>query len=193
MCRAACLLLSLILALGTFAALLPRPGAQNDGLRSAAVIVARLDTVRQVHGPDLHRPDPLPVTRHLLSPGRSDDADDADDADDVTATATAAHAHEVAHADDLSAYLPAPQLTERPRLLHDAASSWTLLPVPLETDCLLLINEYGDVDRVLFDRTALTPAQQQALHERLMPLHFMPGSLFGRKVKTALRISVRVD
>ncbi len=91
---------------------------------------------------------------------------------------------------DRGAYLPAAQLTERPRVLRDIVPEWTQPPIAQPIECVLLISEYGDIDRVLVDDVALTPAQQQAVRERLLAARFAPGRLYGRAVKTALRIEV---
>jgi hypothetical protein len=96
--------------------------------------------------------------------------------------------------DDSTAYLPASQLTERPQSLHGIAPDWTEPGrIPPLISGVLLINEYGDVDRVLLDERGLTPVQQQLLRERFGRARFVPGKLYGRPVRTALRIEVRFD
>lgn len=96
--------------------------------------------------------------------------------------------------DDVNGYLPASQLTERPQSLHGIAPDWTEPGrIPPLISGVLLINEYGDVDRVLLDEHGLTPVQQQLLRERFGRARFVPGKLYGRPVRTALRIEVRFD
>ncbi len=92
------------------------------------------------------------------------------------------------------AYLPVAQLTERPQVLQDIPSEWTLHDLsPQRISCVLLISEYGDVDRVLFDAPSLTLQQRQALRERFQVARFVPGKLYGRSVRSALRIEVSLD
>ncbi len=90
-------------------------------------------------------------------------------------------------------YLPAAQLTERPQVLRDIASEWTQQPLPQPVECVLLISEFGDIDRIVINSSALTSAQLQALRERLLAARFVPGKLYGRPVKTALRIEVQLQ
>jgi hypothetical protein len=93
---------------------------------------------------------------------------------------------------DADHYLPAAQLTERPQVLRDIAPEWTQQPLPQPVECVLLISEFGDIDRVVINSSALTSAQRQALRERLLAARFVPGKLYGRPVKTALRIEVQL-
>lgn len=93
---------------------------------------------------------------------------------------------------DGDAYLPASQLTERPQVLRDIVSDWTQPPMTQPVTGVLMINEFGDVDRVVLTDATLTPVQQDALRSQLAGARFAPGKLYGRPVKTALRIEVRL-
>jgi hypothetical protein len=99
-----------------------------------------------------------------------------------------------ATADEGAAYLPAAQLTERPQLLQDIAPDWRAQDrLPQRMVCTLLVSEYGDVDRVLCDEPVVSPATLQAVGERFRAARFAPGRLYGRPVRSALRIELRLD
>ncbi len=93
---------------------------------------------------------------------------------------------------DDGGYLPASQLTERPQVLRDIVPDWTQPPMPQPVTGVLMINEFGDVDRVVLADAMLTPVQQDALRSQLAAARFAPGKLYGRPVKTALRIEIRL-
>ena len=91
-------------------------------------------------------------------------------------------------------YLPASQLSERPQVLQDIDSEWRLPGVQLPVLVgLLLINEYGDVDRVLLRERRLSPMLEEDIRSRFLAMRFSPGRLHQRPVKTALRIEVRLE
>lgn len=91
-------------------------------------------------------------------------------------------------------YLPASQLTERPQLVVDIDPEWHLpgmeLPVLV---VLLLINEYGDVDKVVLDDKSLLPMLEEDIRSRFLAMKFVPGGQHGKLVKSALRIEVRLE
>jgi hypothetical protein len=94
----------------------------------------------------------------------------------------------------IDGYLPASRLTERPQLIRDIDPEWRLpgmvLPVVTGT---LLINEYGDVDRVELDTPSLSPMLALDIRSRFIAARFTPGKLNGSAVKTLLRFEVRLD
>ena len=97
----------------------------------------------------------------------------------------------------LTDYLPASALTERPVIVNDidselserfsgiAAQSMTMI---------LLINEYGDIDNVLFDDAiaaeTLPLVLRADLVQRFLEARFLPGRLHGQPVRSQLRIAV---
>lgn len=98
-------------------------------------------------------------------------------------------------------YLPASQLTERPLILIDIdpeLSARFAFIHPQSIDLVLLINDYGDVDRVLIPDVQSTagtaetlPATLlQDLAQRFLQTRFSPGRLLGQPVRSALRIRV---
>lgn len=108
--------------------------------------------------------------------------------------ATATDPVPVAGVDDGEAYLPAARLTERPQLLQDIAPDWRAEDsLPQRMACTLLVSEYGDVDRVLCDDPVAAPAALQVVGERFRAARFAPGRLYGRAVRSALRIELRLD
>ncbi len=94
----------------------------------------------------------------------------------------------------IDSYLPASQLTERPQLIRDIDAEWRLpgMAFPVLTGTLL-INEYGDIDRVELDTRGLSPMLELDIRSRFIAARFEPGRLHGTAVKTALRFEVRLD
>lgn len=94
------------------------------------------------------------------------------------------------------AYLPASRLTQRPVVLHDIDPE---LPESLQglrvqsVELLLLIDEYGDVNRIQIESlTDLTNTQSDELLRHFQVMRFMPGRLHDRAVRSALRIRVQL-
>ena len=97
----------------------------------------------------------------------------------------------------LDGYLPVSQLTERPRVVNDIDSDLSDRFAGVHSQSLalvLLINAYGDVDRVLPDgeewQDALPAVLKDDLRQRFLTARFLPGRLHGRPVRCALRIVV---
>jgi hypothetical protein len=92
------------------------------------------------------------------------------------------------------AYLPAFKLTEKPQVVVDIDAEWRLPGVDLPVlVALLLINEYGDVDRVELNQASLLSMLEEDIRSRFLAMKFTPGSLHGRPVKSALRIEIRLE
>lgn len=91
-------------------------------------------------------------------------------------------------------YLSSEQLTQRPQLLQDMDPD-VMAPglAPLQINAVLLINEYGDVDRAVFDSYTLPAYLEVILQERFRTLRFSPGNLQGVAVRSALRIEISVQ
>ncbi len=180
-----CLLLALLVPMLIVAVLLAQTEVRRDGAgdREVAVTLADLQELSQANATsaELVGVNAKAANVHVAAVNVTD------------VYVTEVHTNAAVHADDDAAYLPPSQLTERPQVLRDIVSEWALPPLPDRLNCVLLINEYGDVDRVLFDPAPLTPAQQNALRDRLLLARFTPGRLYGRPVKTALTIEVRLD
>ncbi len=188
----ACALVSPLPSLLLAASLLQTPATMNDSrhggiLKATLVAHEQADSVRDAHAGGLQE---TTLAQPLASIPRSRavevEATDSDQADQVIDARQ--------FEDEGVAYLPAAQLTERPQPLQDIAPDWAepgAIPPPLNG--ILLINEYGDVDRVLLDERGLTSAQQWILRERFLAARFVPGKLYGRPVRTALRIEIRFD
>lgn len=99
-----------------------------------------------------------------------------------------------------SPYVPASQLDVKPQIVRD------IDPDLLENfrgvqaqwlNLTLLINEYGDVDRVFIELTSMTsdlPEQLLAdLKQRFIEAQFTPGRLQNQVVRSQLRIRVHLD
>jgi hypothetical protein len=63
----------------------------------------------------------------------------------------------------------------------------------LQINAVLLINEYGDVDRAVFDSYTLPAYLEAVLAERFRTLRFSPGKLQSVAVSSALRIEIFVQ
>lgn len=97
----------------------------------------------------------------------------------------------VGQTDDV--YFPANALTQRPLVAVDVPPDLTLVVpgVPPQAAVLrLLINEYGDVDRVVVEDSLLPDAAQKKVTEAFSQLRFHPGEIRGTPVKSQLRIEV---
>ena len=104
-----------------------------------------------------------------------------------------------------SDYMPAAALSERPVLLQDIDDLIDLatvghdepvlpvLPVLTEVTGVLLINEYGKVDRLQFETGALTRYLEVMLAQRFAAARFIPGKIDGKPVRSALRIALRLQ
>ena len=62
-----------------------------------------------------------------------------------------------------------------------------------QTVLRLLINEYGDVDQVLVEDTALPTELLRELQQRFLLARFLPGRLLDRAVPSAIRIAVSLQ
>ncbi len=91
-------------------------------------------------------------------------------------------------------YLPVTRLSERPQVVRDIDPEWPWTGIDLPVlVCTLLINEYGDVDRVLLHEPPLSPMLEADIRARFLAARFVPGKLHGQPVKAALRIEIRLD
>ena len=94
----------------------------------------------------------------------------------------------------IDVYVPAYRLTERPQVLIDIDPDWRFPGITLPVfSALLLINEYGDVDKVILEPQRLLPMVEEDIRSRFLIMRFVPGILHGRPVKSALRIEVRLE
>jgi hypothetical protein len=62
----------------------------------------------------------------------------------------------------------------------------------LEINCLLMINEYGDVDRILFGDNNLSEKYRSELEQLFLQLRFTPGYLHNQAVPTVMRIAISI-
>lgn len=196
-----CLLLSLLASGLLFSALMSAPAALPLGsgqqVVTIAVSVSSAPVVSSVASPAVS-PVALPVTLRSPASRQDEQAAPAESRERWSPLASSPQDAEanrdmpaISEADN-DGYLPASQLTERPQVLRDIAPDWTQPPMPQPVTGVLMINEFGDVDRVVLNDATLTPVQQDALRSQLAGARFAPGKLYGRPVKTALRIEVRL-
>lgn len=101
-------------------------------------------------------------------------------------------------------YLPASQLTERPVVLLNIDSELSArfaFIYPQSFELILLINEYGDVDRVLHSEASVIQSVDDNLPavlldelvQRFFEARFQPGRLHGQPVRSALKIRVALS
>lgn len=97
----------------------------------------------------------------------------------------------------LTDYLPALMLTEKPLIMNDIDPELSDRFAGISAQSmkmLLLINEYGDVDKVLFEDIAtvetLPLVLRADLSQRFFEARFLPGRLHGQPVRSQLRIVV---
>mgnify|MGYP006961769625 CR=1 FL=1 len=188
-----CLLLSLLASGLLFSVLMSAPAARSLGRGQQVVTIAV-----NVSSAPVASPVASPVT--LRSPASRQDeqaapAESRERLPPFVSSPQDAEANRdmptISEGDD-GGYLPASQLTERPQVLRDIVPDWTQPPMPQPVTGVLMINEFGDVDRVVLADAMLTPVQQDALRSQLAAARFAPGKLYGRPVKTALRIEIRL-
>lgn len=102
---------------------------------------------------------------------------------------------------EMTDYVPVSELTERPVVLANIDSELSARFAfihPQSLTLILLINEYGDVDRVLVsERKAVAEGREENalpavllddLVLRFLDMRFLPGRLNGQAVRSALRI-----
>lgn len=169
-----CLLLSPMVAALTLLPWLPATTPEGAGPADPSVVRVRL-----VHSPAASV---MPAI-DPAQPRRSNSAGDKDQ------TGRRPRQRQVAMPDG---YLPLSRLTEWPVALNDLAPDFddsTRDGGVQLLEAVLLINEFGGVDRVLLSDAGWA---QQALLDHLRRLRFAPGRLFGRPVKSALRIELRL-
>ncbi len=190
----ACLLLSTLLSMlppALFTPVMLPAGAQLGaaGVANAVVVTLTAPADREASADVAPRQAMTPPeSRVTAAAAPAVDAATAPASDDGTPAATDAAS------DEGAAYLPAAQLTERPQLLRDIAPDWPAQDrLPQRMVCTLLVSEHGDVDRVLCDEPVVSPATLQAVGERFRAARFAPGRLYGRPVRSALRIELRLD
>jgi hypothetical protein len=93
-------------------------------------------------------------------------------------------------------YLPAHRLTTRPLIQTDIdailpATFYGIAPQRLVLQ--LLINQYGDVDRVVVEESALPQVLLAELQAKFLQARFTPGRLDTRAVSSAVRIEVQLQ
>ena len=97
-------------------------------------------------------------------------------------------------------YVPASELDSKPIVLKDIDPN--LLEnfrgvQPQSLNVILLINEYGDVDRVMFDSLLDTPDLPgrllDDLKQRFLEAQFLPGRLNNQPVPSQMRIRIRLE
>ncbi len=166
----------------------------RDGASTEPVPYATHGAVPEVRSESVRLPDTIdPVT-----------GDPATSRAAIADTAEAAHINELAgeRAARAAGYLPAADLSERPVLLQDIHDEIDLATIMSADDDLtaiteatgiLLINEQGGVDRLLFESPGLPQYLESLLAQRFAEARFRPGKIDGRPVRSALRIVLQLQ
>jgi hypothetical protein len=93
-------------------------------------------------------------------------------------------------------YFPASQLTQKPVVLQDIPANLTIdLPdAPAQAAVLrLLINELGEIDKVIVDESSVPESAAQAITEAFRSIRFRPGEKEGAPVKSQLKIQIMLE
>ena len=93
-------------------------------------------------------------------------------------------------------YYRSNELTEKPRLLQDIAPDQVLVlpdifPQPVVVH--LLINELGDIDKVIVEESFLSEQARRLVIEAFTKIKFDPGRLGDMPVNSQLRIEVTLE
>ena len=95
----------------------------------------------------------------------------------------------------LKDYQPITLLDVRPVVLNNIQASLSAIfndSYSQQINCLLMINEYGDVDKIVFGDNQLSELQRNELETRFLNLRFNPGIMQGLAVPTVMRIEIRI-
>ena len=95
----------------------------------------------------------------------------------------------------LKNYQPIALLDIKPAVLKPIQANLSAMfdDVPhLEINCLLMINEYGDVDKILFGDNNLSEKHRSELEQLFLQLRFTPGYLHDQAVPTVMRIAISI-
>jgi hypothetical protein len=95
----------------------------------------------------------------------------------------------------LKDYQPIALLDVRPVVLNNIQASLPAIfndSYSQQIICLLMINEYGDVDKILFGDNQLSELQRNELEAMFLNLRFNPGIMQGLAVPTVMRIEIRI-
>ena len=95
----------------------------------------------------------------------------------------------------LKDYQPIALLDVKPIVLKNIQASLSVLFNDINSQqisCLLMINEYGDVDKIIFGDNQLSELQRNELETMFLNLRFNPGTMQGEAVPTIMRIEIRI-
>ena len=95
----------------------------------------------------------------------------------------------------LKDYQPIALLDVKPVVLKNIQASLSAIFNDINSQqisCLLMINEYGDVDKIIFGDNQLSELQRNELETIFLNLRFNPGTMQGEAVPTVMRIEIRI-
>ncbi|WP_133467262.1 hypothetical protein [Herminiimonas fonticola] len=93
-------------------------------------------------------------------------------------------------------YFSAKELTQRPLVARDVPADLMLVvpDVPAQAATLqILINEYGEIDRVIVEDSLLPETAQKTVVDAFVKTRFHPGEINGVPVKSQLRIEIMLE
>lgn len=93
-------------------------------------------------------------------------------------------------------YFSAKELTRKPLIMRDIPENLTLnVPTapPQAAILRMLINEYGDIDRIIVEDTALPDSAREMVIDSFSRMRFHPGEINGIPVRSQLRIEVMLN
>lgn len=93
-------------------------------------------------------------------------------------------------------YFPLNELSDRPQLIQNIPAEKTLAipdaptqPVPVK----ILINELGNVDKVVFLDSSFSEEAKQFINESFATVKFQPGKIGELAVKSQIRVEVTLE
>jgi hypothetical protein len=92
-------------------------------------------------------------------------------------------------------YYDTKELSRKPFVTLDIPRDFALTVPGVPEDAavlLLLINEYGDVDKVVVENSRLPQTAQTTLGDTLSSMKFSPGEIEGVPVKSRMKIRIRL-
>lgn len=118
-------------------------------------------------------------------------------ADAAAATTSAPDARAPANLnEDVPYYYPVRQLHQKPQVIEDIATDFTLILPGIETQNVILrlfINDRGSIDHIDIEQTSLPPEVVAVVRAVFSKLRFMAGKIDGMAVKSQIKIEVLLE
>lgn len=93
-------------------------------------------------------------------------------------------------------YHESSELSEKPRVVVDiapVAGLWAMADKPQHAVLRLMINELGEIDKVVVENSTMTELVEHTVTEAFRFARFAPGQIDGVPVKSQIKIEVMID